>query len=162
MKTLKILLPLCFLTASVAFADSTQSDTSQYQNQVTYANGWSKIEPAGGGLYVYSNQIKHDERSTQRFMIGRPQRTDYELFSDQEQEALWNLRQEKLNQIALVEESNTRHFVRRSSFKSKEIYNWPRGVVNGNRTCVPHIEHSDDEDWKAHLICWDKESKDVK
>ncbi len=158
---------LLALTSLVARADGDR-DAATYMSQPAYTSGWANIDSPNGGRYVYSQSQKSDGRETHgsRFMLGKPQREQYDLFSSQEEETLWNYRQQKIVErdalVAKVEmELNPPHVVARRR-GVKLVLDWPKVVVDGTKTCVPAIEFSNAPDWKEHLTCWSSESRNVK
>jgi hypothetical protein len=92
-----------------------------------------------------------NDRLPQRFIVGRPPRQTYDLFSAQEEDALSQMR---ADQLAAIGASQQRARLRRTRFHAKPQVNWPKVVVVGDKTCVPTLSHASDPDWKDHLVCW--------
>jgi hypothetical protein len=110
-----------------------------------------------GGEYVYSQGESSDGRTAQRFVLGKPVRTEFSLFSAKEEEALWALRQERIqaSQVSVPAHRAT-HTPRRLAL------DWPKVVVEGNTTCVPEAAFSEAPDWKSHLVCWMANERQVR
>jgi hypothetical protein len=107
------------------------------------------LHPAG--LYRYGPAS--DERMRSKpFVIGTALRDDYQLFSWQEEEALWYVLQEQLDQIEVNEPKKARKI--KAAFK--ERIDWPRVVIKGQNTvCVPELPRAKQDDWRDHLLCTD-------
>jgi hypothetical protein len=89
---------------------------------------------------------------SQPFVIGTAPRDDYQLFSWQEEEALWYVLQEQLNENEITEPKKTRKI--RATFKAR--IDWPRVIVKGRSTvCVPDLPKANQDDWRDHLLCTD-------
>lgn len=103
------------------------------------------------GLYRYGPAS--DERMRSKpFVIGTAPRDDYQLFSWQEEEALWYVLQDQLDQNEASEPKKTRKI--KAAFK--ERIDWPRVVIKGQNTvCVPELPRAKQDDWRDHLLCTD-------
>jgi hypothetical protein len=113
--------------------------------------GAARIETAGGGVWIYAAKPEQlDGRIEARFAVGKPARTEYTLFSAEEEEALWNLRQSRLPQPPAQRHAGAHP-------EHHEPIAWPRVVLQGAKTCVPSGEHSQADDWQQHLVCWSQE-----
>jgi hypothetical protein len=101
------------------------------------------------GLYRYG--VIHDGRMRSKpFVIGSAPRDDYQLFSWQEEEALWYVLQEQLDQNEKTEPKKTRKI--RAAFKDR--IDWPRVVLKGpSSVCVPEVPKANQDDWRDHLLC---------
>lgn len=120
--------------------------------------GGPVVEEAGhavlkhsGGLYRYGS-VGDERMRSKPFIIGSAPRDDYQLFSWQEEEALWYVLQDQLEQIEAREPAKTRKI--KSAFK--ERIDWPRVVIKGQNTvCVPQLPRAKQDDWRDHLLCTD-------
>lgn len=137
------------MPASVAAA--LPNDAVTYIEHGPYGAGAATLRPANGGLYVYSTNPVVDGRGNVRYMIGKPPRQNYDLFSAKEEEALYQMR---ADQIAAIESARNRARMKRTRFHAQPKLNWPKVVVVGDRTCVPQLKFADAADWKEHLVCW--------
>ena len=133
------------------------------------------LEPAGG-QYVYSD-ASAQPRSRARFPIGKAPRTEYTLFSAEEQHELQSLRDRLIAaqaHPAAAAEFTTRpprpsHSAARSMHAKHavtacppaahaaklEALPWPKVVQHGSSTCVPKLEFADKADWRDHVWCFD-------
>ncbi len=103
------------------------------------------------GLYRYGS-ASDDRMRSKPFVIGAAPRDDYQLFSWQEEEALWYVLQEQLDQIEVSEPKKTRKI--KAAFK--ERIDWPRVVIKGQSTvCVPELPRAKQDNWRDHLLCTD-------
>jgi hypothetical protein len=133
-------------------------------------------EPADG-QFVYSSELLH-ARPGARFAVGATPRTDFVLFSAEEQRALDVLseRQEPAvpsqEQGAVVHSapSSVLNLVRRrarhthravacpvdAKTPAGSAVSWPKVAHDGQRVCVPKLEFADQPDWRDHMWCFDK------
>ena len=133
------------------------------------------LEPAGG-QYVYSEQLAA-ARARARFAIGKAPRTEYALFSAEEQRELQALRDRMsaaqphastpdvpLAQPEKLGRSVARHPHAKRVAKAcapagsagdLEALSWPKVVQDGTRVCVPKLEFADKADWRDHVWCFD-------
>lgn len=102
------------------------------------------------GAYVYTPQQDQRKRYA-AFLVGAPKRQEYDLFSDQEEQALWEVKQSLLAPY-VTKVRHAGHTLLASA--SKEL--WPRVVVQGERVCVPVLPYANGDDWREHLTCWTK------
>jgi hypothetical protein len=130
---------------------ATASDGVTYETRVPVVSGAAVIAPADGGTYVYSSAPFNDRRGTARFMLGLPPRQDYDLFSAQEEAALWQTRESQRDAIA---QASTRAHARRPHRVSAPRLNWPKVLLVGDKTCVPLTAFSNASDWQQHVVCW--------
>ena len=150
-------LGICAITAvAAAFACSARSQGAatfeSYVWQATRDGGAAVVQNRAGGQWVYARSDFADARPQARFALGKPARTEYTLFSAEEEEALWQLRQK---QLAPRKPRHEKQFARR------EPLNWPRVVLRGTAVCVPELSFSKADDWQQHLVCWSEEAQRV-
>lgn len=141
----------------LAVCAATVSDGVAFATRGEYMKGAVAVQPAQGGEYVYSSRPSDGSRATLRFMMGKPQRDEYDLFSAQEEQALASVRAAELAKL----EAAARPHVRHVAHRAKPKLNWPKVVVVDNRTCVPELGHASDSDWQNHLVCWNPGDKRV-
>ncbi|PRZ44860.1 hypothetical protein BX589_14327 [Paraburkholderia fungorum] len=133
-----------------AFA-AAAPDGVTYEARAPYVSGAAVIAPANGGAYVYSTAPFNDGRGTTRFMLGLPPRQNYDLFSAQEEAALWQMREAQRKVITQANaRARTRHVHRGGSPK----LNWPKVLLVGDKTCVPQTGFANASDWQQHVVCW--------
>ncbi len=107
--------------------------------------GWANVVYPQG-RYVYRSET--DSRlKTAPVLFGRPERQDWQFFSWEEEQALWQLMQDKLSQMAPPQKMAFHKAHTNRKLK------WPRVVVKAGEVCVPRLEKSDDDDWQEHLTC---------
>ena len=136
------------ISLSFSPARGQEFDAASYIKNEGYSSGWANIYPPQGGMYVYTPAAPDSRIKTQPFSIGRTKRQTYQLFSAQEEAALWLIRERKIMAAAaVIQEKKGRRTFRRSLA-------WPKVVVRGTEICVPILGHSDSSDWKQHLTCW--------
>lgn len=114
------------------------------------------------GQYIYKDQT-HDKRiASPAIMVERPERADYVFLSAQEEQELFNYKQDKLEEEAL--EAQTQLAQRSLALQSGALsqhkidhhphVNWPRVVIQDDQSvCVPEVEFAQSKDWKQHLTC---------
>ena len=138
-----------------------RSGASRFVWQLTRDAGGAVIQNAFGGEYVYSDLPEiADGRIAQRFSIGRPVRLEYTLFSAEEEEALWNLRDKERHRNDPPLRSLV-HSAAKVSRAPMPNLNWPKVVALADRVCVPNKGFEDADDWREHLVCWLKEAQRV-
>ncbi|MDN4571863.1 hypothetical protein DBB29_24710 [Pandoraea cepalis] len=86
-------------------------------------------------------------------MLGKVPRETFVLFSAQEEEALFRARSVKLAEIA---NAHRKHALKRATSHRSVQLDWPKVVIDGDRTCVPTPDFASAIDWKEHLVCWNK------
>ena len=150
-------LGICAIAAVAAtLACSARGDgaatVERYVWQATRDGGAAVVQNPAGGQWVYARGDFVDGRPQGRFALGKPARTEYTLFSAEEEEALWELRQKRLAPPKPRQHKQLAH---------REPMNWPRVVLRGTSTCVPERGFSDADDWQQHLVCWSKEAQRV-
>ena len=132
--------------------DARQSrDASRFERQYGHEGGAAVIHEPFGGAYVYSQGGQSDGRMVQHLVLGRVPRTEFVLFSAEEELALWNLREKQRRDIerALEPVLPIRHTPR----PQPVAINWPKVIVEGATTCVPETPFADQPDWASHLVC---------
>jgi hypothetical protein len=113
--------------------------------------------PLGGDWLYRFPQPAPDGRPRQRFTIGKVQRTEYSLFTAQEEAALWETREKLLHPAPAP---SPKHAVRKAVAPSPAI-DWPKVQVMGDVTCVPAAGYGQSADWQAHKVCWNKGTRHV-
>lgn len=145
--------------SGVAHAEVAR-DAADWQASSEYSAGQAVVRPANGGRYIYGAP-RPDGRDTHgvRYTAGRPDRARYTLFSAQEEDALWRLRDQKREAaekvIADAEKAKAktrRHHV---------VLDWPKVVSRGASICVPQSGFGNSSDWKQHLLCWKTDTRHV-
>jgi hypothetical protein len=140
-----------FAVACMPVFTATASDGITYVPQAPYVSGEAIIAPAKAGAYVYSSHPQNDSRGTMRFMLGQAPRQNYDLFSAQEEAALWRTREMQREAVAQAEaRARARHTHRKSAPK----LDWPKVVLVGDKTCVPRTSFANAPDWQQHIVCW--------
>jgi hypothetical protein len=131
-------------------AQSVDRGLERFVWQASADGGAARIDNPTGGIWAYAKPAVPDGRISARFTVGKPARTEYTLFSAEEEEALWNLRQSRLPQPPAQRHAGAHP-------EHHEPIAWPRVVLQGAKTCVPSGEHSQADDWQQHLVCWSQE-----
>ena len=156
-----------FVFVLIAFVDVVKaqeperSDAIRFVWQPTRDAGGAVIQYAFGGEYVYSDLPEiADGRIAQRFSIGRPVRLEYTLFSAEEEEALWNLRDKERHRNDPPIRSWV-HSAAKVSRAPMSNLHWPKVVALVDRVCVPNKGFENADDWREHLVCWLKEAQRV-
>jgi hypothetical protein len=117
------------------------------------------VSSALGGEWLYRvPEPAADGRIRQRFTIGKPVRTEYSLFTGQEEAALWETREKLLRPAPPPIEH---HRGQRKTAAMPVAIDWPKVQVSGDRTCVPAAGYSQAPDWLDHKICWNKGTRHV-
>lgn len=142
------------LLGTACLAEPAQ-DASHFTWQAGREAGAATLQPPYGGEYVYSVVERLDGRIEQRFPIGKPLRTEFELFSADEEAALWQLREQLLHPVHLPYPSQRPRRARSAAVVAgRPSIDWPKVIVRDGRTCVPQSSFADAPDWASHLICW--------
>ena len=144
----KLLIWICAALPASAFA-ALPNDGVTFVTHGPYAAGAATVQPANGGMYVYSSKPVEDGRRSMRFMVGKPALQTYDLFSAEEEAALSQVR---ADQIAAAARNRAR--LRHVRFHAQPKLNWPKVVLMGDKTCVPQLPFASSADWKDHLVCW--------
>ena len=126
-----------------------------------YVDGGAVIESPQGGDYVYSNDIPDDGRRSQRLMLGKAPRPNFDLFSEKEEAALWQTREAMVAAEQAKRAQRARRVGHHAKRVARPIVNWPKVIVVGEKTCVPTREFAASSDWQKHLVCWDRGSRHV-
>lgn len=138
-------LAFCLITLCV----SAHAAPDGFVERGRYASGAAMIEPPAGGEYVYGEQPSDRRPMTRPVLIGAMERQLYVFFSDQEEQALLNYRDQQLAK-QLRDPGAISHPPRR---RATESLHWPKVVVRGDETCVPDMASSELADWRDHLVC---------
>lgn len=153
-KVLKPLLGVCLSWLLVAQAETLEGGDGVYVRSGRTFDSYVFREDQSGGHFV-NGSIPTDGRPHARFNVGKAPRTQFDLFSLQEEQALWELEQSEIRKrFALA------HPPRYSHAKHPNLH-WPKVVVRLKSTCVPRKGFSESEDWQEHLTCWNTETKNV-
>ena len=127
------------------------------------------LEPSDG-LFVYSTQPP-PKRPSMRFAIGQAPRSDYTIFSAEEQHGLDELRERMAAQQVSAARVPVRAVGKASVGRSPKRVTacapaaqtdrlaalaWPKVVEQGEKVCVPRLEFADQADWRDHLWCFSK------
>lgn len=157
MNKAKLLLAGLIVVCIPAFS-ATTADGITFAAKAPYVSGAAIVAPAKGGEYVYSARPQNDGRGTLRFMLGHPPRQNYDLFSAQEEAALWRTREAQREVAAAAEQRGRVHAVRHHVGPK---LNWPKVVLVGDKTCVPQTSFANASDWQQHLVCWSEGDRRV-
>ena len=111
------------------------------------------IQYPAGGDWTYTANDPDDARPVGRFAVGKLARTEYTLFSAEEEAALWKLRETQL--------APPQPPVRPGASPRKVPVQWPHVVLRSGKTCVPAQGFADADDWPEHLTCWSLENHRV-
>ena len=133
---------------------------STFAGQAWRDGGAAAISNPYGGEYVYSAKPPTDGRVVAAIVLGERRRTEFTLFSAEEEEALWRLRDRQLHPEP-VEPKTAIRAARRVAKLAVSSIAWPKVVVGGGKTCVPTLQFSDAPDWRDHLVCWSSEAQRV-
>jgi hypothetical protein len=141
MKSLPFLVSTLCLSAVAA--------PSGFVERPRYGSGAATIEPAAGGEYVSGEQSSDARRTTAAVLVGPAERQVYVFFSNQEEQALLNYRDQQLaSQLReRVAASRQRHYNATGNLR------WPKVVVRADGICVPELASSEALDWRDHLVC---------
>ncbi len=136
----------------------------------------SIIEPAGG-QFTYSVEGQK-VRIGPRFAIGGIPRTDYVIYSAEEQAGLDALREKLLASAAasapLVAQAKAAPRAAAPRAVHKAVCSpekndsaltsaaLPKVVRDDHKVCVPKLEYADQADWRDHLWCFDKGDGNVR
>lgn len=123
----------------------------RYVWQVSQDGGAAEVRNPSGGVWAYMAGDSDDGRAHSRFALGKLQRTEYTLFSAEEEAALWTLKQQRLQPPPPT------HRHARATPSHHDPIAWPRVVLRGADTCVPTIASAEADDWQQHLVCWNEE-----
>ena len=117
----------------------------------TYFTGTVNVEPSHGGRFVYAQDTAPATRKSPPVVLGKIPRHNWEFFSPDEEEALLELRDKKLEQ-----RERNRLLAERKKYLSKASkLDWPKVIKRDGQICVPELEFSNSSSWKDHLTCYD-------
>lgn len=140
------------------------------------------LEPAEG-QFLYSGEAQK-VRPRARFAIGNAPRTDFVVYSAEEQVGLQALR-DRLAAAAATPASGSAsarstetiaHLTRPAIHHAtpKRVCSpakpevaltdlaWPKVVRDDNKVCVPKLEFAEQSDWRDHVWCFDKGDGNVR
>lgn len=153
---------LALVMVGCAYAQEGANPASFVAQPLSSA-GAALLSPFKGGAYVYGPDSKDSRPTMSAFAVGKAPRDSFEYFSAQEEEALWNLQQDFLDETER-EEAIAKHLAQRKARAAAKhrqpkpvaaaALDWPRVVVNGASICVPVLSFADAADWRDHLVCW--------
>ena len=123
--------------------------------------GGAVLQTPHAGAFIYAAIEPSDGRVAQRFVIGRAPRSDFVLFSADEEQALWTLRDRQRFPKAYLPPRPMRALPPPGAAPRAAI-DWPKVVVADGRTCVPTGDFADAHDWRSHLVCWVRATREVR
>lgn len=138
-------------------------------NPSAYPDTFAVEEPASG-QYVYSARPAAP-RSQARFAIGKAPRSDFTVYSAEEQQELLALRNRlstatsPQGDIPNATAKRTRRARRHQATRvcapasgQSEVgpVEWPKVIRDGAKVCVPKPEFADKADWREHVWCFNK------
>ncbi len=137
---------LCALFSACAVA-ADFSEPARFEKKEPVETGHVRLS-SPAGQYRYGKEAD-DRKQTAPIAIGRATRDDYQFFSWQEEEALWYVLQDQ------IEQENPPKAKRiKTAFKAR--IDWPRVVIKGQNTvCVPELPQAKADQWMDHLVCTD-------
>jgi hypothetical protein len=138
---------LAFLLSTLCV--SAIAGPSGFAERGRYGSGAATIEPAAGGEYVYGDQASDARRPTRPVLIGTAERQLYVFFSDREEQALLNYRDQQLAKQLRDRAASSRP----PHYRATVSLRWPKVVVRGDEICVPELASSEAADWRDHLVC---------
>lgn len=145
-------------TSSHAFSATTEvTPNANFVSKETQQKGWVQYSYPLDGEYVYQPKTTDGRLKNKPFLIEKPQRTNYDFLSAEEQSSLSALRdlQSEINSdpkpSSIRKVDHTTHHPKHK--KSGLLLKWPRIVVDEDNVCVPTIPFSEADDWKQHLTC---------
>jgi len=138
-------LAYAFVLSTTCASAENLAQPVRHEKPAAEGLGWVNLNHPQG-RYIYGTES--DGRiKTPTITFGRVERQDYQLFSWEEEQALWLLLQDKLT---AAEPEKKTAFVKAHSQRNLK---WPRVIVKDQEVCVPRIEKAEDDDWKDHLTC---------
>lgn len=143
------------ITAPAVAQDRPRAQPSAFAMQPFSDGGAAVVSNPFGGQYVYRAEEVPDGRRAAIFALGQQRRTEYTLFSAEEEAALWEMKPQRV-QSTTTQAARARHPVRRSRSDAGVLL-WPKVVLEVARTCVPELPYADAPDWREHLVCWPSE-----
>jgi len=140
------------------------------------------LEPADG-QFLYSGEVQRG-RPHARFAIGNPPRTDFVVYSAEEQVGLQALRDRlgagaatpasgaasstptatmaRLSRPAVHQATPKRVCSPAKPAVALTDLAWPKVVRDDNKVCVPKLEFAEQSDWRDHVWCFDKGDGNVR
>lgn len=141
--------------SSYAKAEPSVTPNSEFIQKQSKQIGWTKYQYPLNGEYVYQTNSKDTRLQNKPILIDKPQRTQYEFMSAEEQAHLQQLQTDNENISSLESTApinKTKHHHKHLK-RVKSNLKWPRIIVQDDDVCVPTLEFSEAEDWKDHLTC---------
>ena len=120
-----------------------------YEVVPPFYNGVANIQFPNGGTYFYSNTVPAPSWVGTPVVMGVIRRTQWQFFAPDEEEALLQLKDKKLAEIA----KKNAIADRKAYLKQVSRYDWPKILLKNGQLCVPELASSEAKDWKKHLIC---------
>ena len=120
-----------------------------YESVPTFFNGGANVQFPNGGTYFYSNEVPSPARPSTPVVMGAVKRTQWQFFAPDEEEALLQLKDKKLAELAKKKAIADR----KAYLKQVSRYDWPKILLKNGQLCVPELASSESKDWKDHLIC---------
>ena len=169
---------LAVLASSWVLAVESPLDAARFQVSADLDTGAVTLVQRFGGQYVYTVQPAPAPLLTGRLALGgqgRALRDDFELFSGEEERALWGMREHQrenlrghererrraansaTTRVAPAEGEGQQWRARRAL----QALQWPRVVEAQAKTCVPVLAFALADDWREHMVCWMKEQRRV-
>ena len=148
-------------------------------NEQAAASEQASVSHPAGGEFVYA-QASANARPRVRFAVGVAPRSDFTVFSAEEQAELENLRQRELakqsSRIVTAAASQrldhpARHAPRlrakaacetKAETQSPASSKLPKVVHDGSRVCVPKLDFAEQPDWREHLWCFNRGDSSVR
>ena len=165
---------LAVLASSWVLAVESPLDAARFQVSADLDTGAVTLVQRFGGQYVYTAQPAPAPLLTGRLALGgqgRALRDDFELFSGEEERALWGMREhlrEDDRESQRTANAGTAHAApgksdghRRPARRDLQAVHWPRVVEAQAKTCVPVLAFALADDWREHMVCWMKEQRRV-
>lgn len=150
---LKPLIGLALTWLLSAHAETLEGPDGTYIRSVKSFDGYVYRQDQDGGHFV-TGTAPPQTRPNNIFAIGKVPRTQFDLFSLKEEEALWELQQAELARRQAMQAPLVSH-------AKRGPLNWPKVVLRDNVTCVPKTPFANAPDWRDHLTCWNSETKNV-
>jgi hypothetical protein len=151
-----------FASASLAaLCGGVLAQSSSFEARPASDGGGATIANPYGGEFVYRAQPVSDGRRPGHYLLGERIRDEFTLFSAEEEEALWRLREQFSSPSTVTPRIFARSLPRVHRTVKTAAIDWPRVVVQGTKTCVPHLAFSELADWRDHLVCWSSETRVV-
>lgn len=149
------------LAWAVGLAPYARAQTNDFEARPMTDGGGANIANPYGGVYVYRAALPDDGRRPSRAVLGERARTEFTLFSAEEEDALWRMRDRLLHPAPPLSVRRTRQVTSTHPALADRRLVWPKVVLQGSRTCVPELAFSEAPDWREHLVCWSSEVRRV-